>query len=475
MNPRVRGWLAVSVKVVGGFTVAVGLLALANSVRDLSSRDALANLRSGNDRMDNRRPTISLTNVAFRQYNGDRPVADGQFDQVEVTQDRQVVLLHGIRQGRYQTAKGEFRFEAPSATWLQIGRQLHVDGPARVWNRDLDLQAKSATYAMTAGQLVLNEEFGGRFFGGQLTATNLRYQPGDGMWSLGPVSWQGTPPKTNDLPVTAKGKWTIRASGAKRLPGDLEEWRTAEATDGEVVVKADRMERNVRTDVLVATGNVRYFSPDANVLAERVTIDRRAKRALLEGNVSMLIKPEGEQRLEVVELRPLVPVLPEALTAGRPVPEGADPTERTRDDEVRDLSTRRKYPLQIRAGRIDTVYAKGRRSAVATGQPQARQEMAGGRWRQLWAPTARYDRERETLRLEGPASPKAVRVKTSLGDDLRSVWFLASTKEGDDTWEAEGLEGDVAGGDEDLNDLRDKRDTTPPPPTKPAVRGRIGA
>lgn len=468
------------VRVAQGAGVAVSVVAVlvvVPFVRDLAGRDAFANLRD-QDGSDRRRATIRLDDVEFRQYTGKRLSAEGRFDRVDVTSDRQVVRLTGIRQGRWLAPGGEFRFEAPSAEWRQSGKQLTVDGPARVWNQDLDLKTPSATYAAPVDQLVLEPKFGGRFFGGQLTAEALVYQPGDGFWSLGPVSWQGTPPAQTDLPVRTPGKWTIRASGAKRLPGDLEEWRQAQATDGEVVVKADRLERNVRTDVLVATGNVRYFSPDTNVLSERATIDRRAKRAVLEGNVSVLVKPEGEQRLQVEELRPLVPLLPDAVTAGRPTPEGGDPAERARDDEVRDLATRRKYPVQIRAGRVDISYAKGKRSAVATGSPQARQELAGGRWRTLWAPTARYDRERETLRLEGPATTKSVRVKTSLGDDLRAVWFLTSTKEGDDSWEADGLEGEVASTDDEINELRNPPPTSPPtspPGSPPALRGRIGA
>lgn len=73
------------------------------------------------------------------------------------------------------------------------------------------------------------------------------------------------------------------------------------------------------------------------------------------------------------------------------------------------------------------------------------------------------------------AGNKETRVKTSLGDDLRATWFLVSTKEGDDSWEAADLEGTVATDDDDL---RNNRGNSTPPPTGSGgtggLRGRIG-
>lgn len=472
--------------------MAVFALWAVPAVRDLAARDALARFRTGDEGADLRRPTIRLDDVHFVQHAGDRAVARGRMDAVEVTEDRQVVRMTGIREGRYEGERGgAFRFEAPSAQWLQIGRQLSVDGPLRLTNADLDLRAPELVYSAPQGRLQLAGEVTGRFYGGQVRARDLVATLGDGMWTLGPAVWQGTPPRADDLPVPTRGKWTIRAAGARRLPGNREEWRQAEATDGEIVVKADRLERDVATDVLTATGNVRYHSPESDVLARRATVDRRNRRAVLEGDVSVYVKPEGDQRLQVAELKPLRPILPENLGPGGGAGAGSqaeDPAEREADDEVRRMDTRRKYPLQILAQRVEMVYARGRRSAVATGDPQAWQALSRGRWRHVWAPVARYDRERETLRLEGapnaPAgSAPSVRVRTSLGDDLRAVWFSTSTAEGEDAWEAEGLSGDVAGDDE-LDEIRgrDEPPAAPPggPPREgpggpPALRGRIGA
>ncbi|HVL40330.1 MAG TPA: hypothetical protein VM328_13150, partial [Fimbriimonadaceae bacterium] len=218
-------------------------------------------------------------------------------------------------------------------------------------------------------------------------------------------------------------------------------------------------------DVLVAHGPVKYYSAKANIVCNRATIYRRERRAMLTGAVDMLLKPEDQQKLEVVEIPPFKPVVPEDIAKNRPpAPVGQD---RSLDQEVRDTSTVRRYPVAVTANQIEYWYGRGQRRAIITGQPQARQELPGGRWRYAWAHRATYDGEKEILRMISSDGKKDTRVKTSVGDDIVATWFEMSTKEGEDQWSASGLEGDVYPDDDDIP----PRTTNPPPAS---LSGPIG-
>jgi lipopolysaccharide export system protein LptA len=246
-----------------------------------------------------------------------------------------------------------------------------------------------------------------------------------------------------------------------------------------VIIKANQVERNVKTDVVVATGNVSYFSKKVNLLCDKVTIYRKEKRAVLEGNVSMLIKPEDQEKLEEVALAPLRPIVPEEIANSRPAPptEKSD-QEKQLDDEVRSNQNRRKYPVQVLAAKIEYWYGEGSRRADITGAPQARQELPAGRWRQVWAYKAHYDGEKETLRLDSSPGHKETRIMTSLGDDIHANWFEVSTKEEDDAWSAEALDGIFVPDDNEIpkEPGSDKKKGTGGGGgvTAPSLQGKIG-
>lgn len=435
--------------------------------------DPLARYRQSTARVDTR-PAIELKNVSFRQYSGSKFVSRATIDQVSVTADRQVFNLKGIKDGEYHTAENkQFQYNAALGVWNQVSQSLSGRDGVQVRNPDLNLTSSSFEYNRRTGLLHVPNNVTGKLFDGDAVAMNLFYEVGTGAFEIGPISWVGSLKQDQELPAARTNqRWTIKASGASRPPGDVEIWRNAEATDGEVIVKADRIERNVKTDVIVATGNVRHFDKDANLICDKVTVYRKEKRAVLEGTVSMLIKPEEGAKLEVVEIQPLRPVVPESLAATRPRAPERSEQEKQQDDEVRSADSKRKYPVAVLAGRVEYWYARGQKRAVITGNPQARQDMTTGRWRQAWCTRAVYDGEKETLRMESAQGQKDTRVKTSLGDDLRATWFLISTKRNEDAWEAEGLEGEVYPDDEEGGN---RGGTQPPPGQKPpALRGRIG-
>jgi hypothetical protein len=116
-------------------------------------------------------------------------------------------------------------------------------------------------------------------------------------------------------------------------------------------VQADLIEHNETTDIVTATGNVRYFSPKANVACEKAVIYRKEKRAVLTGSVDMLVKPKNAQtKAEIVEIPPFRPAVPTEVAKNRPA---APPTQQQKlDEDVQSPKTLRDYPIAITSAKI---------------------------------------------------------------------------------------------------------------------------
>jgi lipopolysaccharide export system protein LptA len=219
---------------------------------------------------------------------------------------------------------------------------------------------------------------------------------------------------------------------------------------------------------------VKYFSPKANMSCEKAVIYRKEKRAVLTGNVDMLVKPKDKQTKAVVEeIPPFRPEVPKEISTERPA---APPTEKQGnpiDDDLQNAKTLRNYPTAITAAKIEYWYAKGDRHAIITGSPQARQVLPEGRWRKLWAHEAQYDGEKEFLTLISREGQSDARAQTSLGDDIVAERVVVSTKEDDDDLEAKGVKATVYGKSDEDTGIK------PPDPIKPktgggGLKGNIG-
>src|SRR6185436_7978450 len=92
--------------------------------------------------------------------------------------------------------------------------------------------------------------------------------------------------------------------------------------------------------------------------------------------------------------------------------------------------TLRKYPVVITCTKVEYFYAKGKKRAIMTGSPKARQELRAGSWREITAPTAIYEEEKELLTLKSGEGGRDVRLKNSAGDDLVAESLAISTVEG---------------------------------------------
>lgn len=411
---------------------------------------------------------IETYNVGFQVFDGQELVATCDVDKVAVRKDRQKYALEGIRNGKLKTKDGEFGFESASAEYEQRSKVLSALKGARFWNADVDLNVDGFAYYRQVDRFKTVGKVAGKFYGGTLSAYNFIYTPSEKSASAGPVTWKGPlEDKLQDSPIKSSRVWEV--SGKKTTwSGDTQTYIEGRGADGEIIVTADQIVYDRKTDIVTATGKVRYFSAKTNLTCEKAVIYRKEKRAVLSGNVTMLVKPKDQEKLEEGTIPPFRPIVPDQIAAGRPAP----PSLQQADEEVR-KNTIRKYPTQIWAERIEYWYARGSRRAVITGSPQARQDLPEGRWRHAWTKRAEFDAEAEKLKLISSDEKKDTRIKTSVGDDLLAKWLIVSTKEGaQDELEGEAVEGVVVSDDEDINNRGTGR---PPPPLKGSIRSRIRA
>jgi lipopolysaccharide export system protein LptA len=421
---------------------------------------------------------VQLRDVRLWNWDEGKLVLSCDMGRVDIHRDRQHLDFYNVSDGVYRGDKSSFHFSGPKAIY-NAGLQLfEVNKGARVWNKDIDLKAESLKYRQQLGRLTTEGAVTGRVFDGEASAMAVSYYPETKLFEAGPISWEGHLPDSfrQEAGTDTSKPWQIKAAHGKH-EGDTQTYDIAEATDGEIIVKAPKLERNVKTDVLTCTGRVEYYSKKANLICDKAVIYRKEKRAVLTGNVTMLIKPEDQEKLEVVEIQPFRPEVPDDVAATRPKAPGGQRTDeqKKQEDEVRSNKNTRKYPISMRAERIEYWYKKGDRHAIVTGDPQARQEFPNARWRKMWTNKAYYDGEKETLKLVSSENKKDTRVITSVGDDLVAKTFETSTKDdGEDHWSGDEVEGTVISNDEDLNNRNTKSGGSGSKPPPSGLHGNIG-
>jgi hypothetical protein len=453
----------------------VALVALVGSyVQWLIAIDPLARFRA--DAQEPPAFAIGLGDTKIKSYSQGKLSGEARVARLEVQQDRSRFEFFGVTEGVSYGADGAFHFSGPEGQYDATVKRLRASRGARVWNADMDLQVDGFTVDESQQMLTVPGKVVGRLWDGSVTAEELQYSTADGSYKTGPLTWEGEielPSGAN--PQGRRVTWKINAMGSAKAKGDIETYTDVEATDGEVLIKAPTVEVNRKTDVLKATGGVSYYGEDANVLCKEVTVFRKEKRAVLVGDVTMLVKPEDQQKLEVVEIPPFRPTVPDEIAASRPpAPARAEEDQRKQEEEIRSTQNLRKYPVSIHAERIEYWYAKGSRRAEITGSPQAFQGLPSGGWRRAWAPKAFYDGEKETLKMVSTEGKKDTRILTSVGDDLVATWFQVSTKkDAPDEWEGAGIEGEVVVNEEEERP-GGNRGNPPPPPARPPLSGGIG-
>ena len=414
-----------------------------------------------------------LNNVDIVQYHKDQLVGSAHVGELDIRQDQQTYDLSKVYNGVLATDQGVVKFNADSATWDAGRLYLTVNSGAQVANKDFDLTVPSFTLDQSSGMLSVPREIRGRFFGGEITAKKFLYNVNTKDGSVGPAMWTGKP-NLQDEGTDNNTKWTFNANGAVFSHNGIETWHNATATDGDVIVQAPVIERNKKTDVITATGGCLYWSKKADMACDQVVVYRQEKRAVLTGNVRMLVKPKDEMEKEVKadtgEIPVFHPEVPGSVVASNPA-QGESQEDKDLDDEVRSGKTTRKYPSVILSNEVEYWYAKGNRHANITGSPQASQILANGRWRKVWATSGYYDGEKDTILLKR-GDKQEVEMKDSIGDDILATDFLFSTQEDNEDWSGDGMHGYVIGeGTDDTDKSGAPTPTTgtggvnPPPPT----------
>ncbi|MBX3096843.1 MAG: hypothetical protein KF812_08275 [Fimbriimonadaceae bacterium] len=424
------GWL-------GALAFLAVTIGITYGVRDLLKADPL---REYVDRPISPN-ALEMRDIEYTSYDdkgGLRTKAN--VSELNATRDRIAVEMVDVRNGVfYVDPKTELKYAMTRATYNPPIQRLTGDGILTVEGKDFRLATMQAVFDGRSAQLTINNPVRGLLGGGMVDANAFTYNLKTREGTAQGITWRGQPPEgSNPAPGTARD-WTVSAERTD-LRGRIYIHTKARATDGEVIVLADRIEQNTETQVLVATGNVRYYGKDANIVCGRATIFRRERRAIFETNVDMLIKPKDSPAPKEEPIPPLQPVVPEEIARNRPAAT-VDPAAR---DSVRDGNNLRAYPIAVRADKVEYWYATGQRRAVVTGNPQARQNMGADGWRMMWAPQADYDGEREIMVMKSTGSGRQVRFINSIGDDLTAVQVEVSTREGDDAMSAKDVQGTVA-------------------------------
>ncbi len=461
---------------LAGYTGAVCAVVLGGVyVENVISVDPFKAYRLGDQAQKHDQTAISLTNVNVRFYEGPKLAGACRVGRAEVARDRKTMQCFAVTDGVYYAKNdNSFDFTAAQGLYTSETKTFLADQGVNVKGKDFDLKSQSFVYNQDGQRLTVPSNIEGAFYGGTVKTDSITYELQEEAYTIGPVVWVGQLDSPTQEGATKKVPWTIRTTGPSSGKGDIQTWNNAEATDGDVIVKADKIERNKKTDVIVATGKVRYYSAKTNLICDKVTIFRNEKRAVLEGNVQAFIKPEDQQVLEVVEIQPVRPIVPDEIAQARPQPPQTS-EQKQAENEVRSTDNKRKYPVTVFSNRIEYWYGKGNRHAIITGSPQARQELPLGHWRQVWCDRATYDGEKETLRMISSEGKKDTRVRTSIGDDMQAKWFEISTKEGQDEWSGEGIEGVVYPDEDEVpkapGDDKSKGGKKPPPG---GISGPIG-
>jgi hypothetical protein len=443
---------------IGIVSLSVGMYALR-----LANVDPFAHLRDNSGGPLGDQIGLRLEDVKLRHFKGGELLSSVEVDRVDIRQDRQYLDLFDLKNGSIRFEKNEVAFDAPHAAWNAVASKLEITNGARVRNKDMDLLVSTFTYDDRAKKLNVPGEIQGKLFDGQGKAQGLIYDMAAHSYRTGPITWEGMV-ALQEAGRAEPTRWHIQGDDVN-VEGDNQIFTNAVATDGEIMLRAPRVERNARTDVLTATGKVYYYSPKANLVADKAVVDRRNKKATLTTNVQMLIKPESEQRLQPVDIQPFRPSVPDEISRNRPpAPAPALDGSKQLDDDLRSPRTARRYPTVIVADKVEYWYAQGQRRAVVTGNPQARQELPGGRWRYAWSWQAVYDGEKEMLYLTSSNGQKNTRVKTSIGDDLVATSAEMSTRDDRDLFSAKGVDGHFFTADDEIP--RSGGATTSPPPPR---------
>lgn len=352
---------------------------------------------------------LSETEVIARQL--DRPLWKLRVQRVDLSRDRQRWFLDGVREAvLYEDGKPMWRLTAANAWYEGASRHLAVKD-ARLRGEPVQLYCAEATWRDQSRELQCQGDVRGTLKDGEFTALALRYFGGEKRLVAEGVTLvlrtaqslvaflQPEPPqaqRNENAPKTRRVEVTFQ-----RLEEQQGKTRIGQGLvirDGDTVMTADRAEQDIEAQVIHATGNLRVTDPRVELSADRLTIELKEKRALLEGNVKILVKPK------------------------QPDGESPQPTA----EETRSLRTEMREPVQISCDRAENLYQK--KVITLTGNLKMVQVLKeGGKTRTLTAQKAVYNSRTEQVQLVGD-----VVGADEKGQEISAPEIMVSVKEGDE-------------------------------------------
>jgi lipopolysaccharide export system protein LptA len=480
-----------------GFLAFLGVRTVYVNVYDLIARDPFAELRKEEETGLGQDVGVQLKDVRMKAYHTGQLVTSIQSDVIQISKDRQTFTLQGIHDGLYHQDADVYRYEATNGIWNASARHLAINGAVRIQTADMDLRTSDVQFDQPEHSLSTLRLVSGRLYHGSIKADTFRMDTKSHEYTTGAIDYRG------DLAMLQKNDTGDDGPVSKtwHVTGDMAKGSRSKryyvrgrAEDDEMILKADLVNQDLKNDVIVATGNVKYYSAKADITADEATVFHKERRVILTGHVTIFIKPKSEQNKPPVEeaTPEFKRVPPDKMIAGTlvgvaegapkelatkdplskpplqpangvqapgsgapptkaPVPasqpqkkpatagplDGKKPAPQTAeekqlDDELRSGKSIRQYPMIIVCDKVDYFYRKGDRHGHVTGNPEAHQDLPAGRWRYAWSNTADYDAEKDELTLVSTPKKLDLRMKNSKGDDLTAQDLTVSTKEDSD-------------------------------------------
>lgn len=417
---------------------------------------------------------ITMTDAVMHSWNQGKLVSSARFAQLAVRQDFAEIRANGVSDGVFRYKDQNLKYSAAAGDYNITLGSLAASGVCQLKGKDFNLESQGFFYKENNHLLNIPLPVTGTLAKGQLIAKNASYNLQTEELITGPIQWQGMfslqqaagqKSTSGGSDETKPHPWTFKAEGSKSATVKGVKTRiffTAEASDGKIIVRSPEIDQDVKTDVLTCKGPVFYYSPKVDLTCDSAVIHRTTKEAILTGHVVMYVKPKDAEVLsDKDQIPPFKPMTPDQVDKQNPPkPMVMDPQGKQLDQQLRSNDSIRKFPAVVFADKIDYFYADGTKHGTLTGNPQAQQELPGGRWRMVWALQAYYDGEADTIRLTGRPKVQDVKIKDSLGDDFNTTEFTASTEEGNDSYEAGPSSGVYYTEDDQLNKSADEAGKT---------------
>ena len=437
-----RNWRAAIPSIVAMVCIA----GLAWCVYQLQQIDPFARLNPlyADAGMGNVLVRFSETEVVARQLN--TPLWRMKVQRADLSRDRQRWLLEDVREAvLYDDGKPAWRLTAAQALYEGASRFLQV-ADVRLYGNPVRLTCSQATWRDQTRELQCTGIIRGSLRDGEFSAQTLRYLGrekrlvAEGVrmvlrTSLEAVAFlQAEPPTQNSGEKQAKTR-RVEVS-FKRLEEQQGKTRIGEGMvirDGDTIMTADRAEQDIEAQVIYATGNLRVTDPRVDLSADKLTIELKEKRAVLEGNVKILVKPKQTEQ------------------------QAAQPA----NEETRSLKTEMREPVQITCDRAENLYQK--KIITLTGNLKMVQTLReSGKTRTLTAQKAVYNSRTEQVQLIGE-----VHGVDEKGQELIAPEILVSVKEGEE-WLKISQPGKMVIFVEEEEETEEAPTTTPPAsPTTP--------